>query len=245
MNKQEFMQRLEAMLQDLPPSEKEEALQYYNDYLDDAGVENEAEVLKALGSPEQVADQIRKSDSIAESFQDIKADDHKMMKYGEAISQSSNTQEKQKQSEAFAGTTISSNENGDGRSNSYGRTGSKRQIMPTWVIVLCCVVGVLAAPVWIPILFAAGGILLAIVITWFSLIFAFGVTALALFGAAVILLVVGVICVVAEPVIALGVFGGALICAAVGLLFMMLTVCMAGILTPMVFKIIGKLATGK
>lgn len=55
MNRLEFMQRLEALLSDISPSEREEALQYYNDYLNDAGVENEQEVLDAMGSPEQLA----------------------------------------------------------------------------------------------------------------------------------------------------------------------------------------------
>lgn len=55
MNRLEFMQRLEALLSDISQSEREEALQYYNDYLNDAGVENEQEVLEAMGSPEQLA----------------------------------------------------------------------------------------------------------------------------------------------------------------------------------------------
>lgn len=41
MNRLEFMQQLEALLSDISQGEREEALQYYNDYLNDAGVENE------------------------------------------------------------------------------------------------------------------------------------------------------------------------------------------------------------
>lgn len=55
MNRLEFMQRLEELLSDISQSEREEALQYYNDYLNDAGVENEQEVLEAMGTPEQIA----------------------------------------------------------------------------------------------------------------------------------------------------------------------------------------------
>lgn len=55
MNRLEFMQRLEQLLSDISAKEKEEALKYYNDYLNDAGVENEEEVLMSLGSPEKVA----------------------------------------------------------------------------------------------------------------------------------------------------------------------------------------------
>lgn len=37
MNRFEYMRRLEALLSDISPSEKEEALTYYNDYFNDAG----------------------------------------------------------------------------------------------------------------------------------------------------------------------------------------------------------------
>lgn len=68
MSRKEFMERLEKLLEDISDSEREEALQYYNDYFDDAGVENEAEVIRELVSPEQVAQKIKAglSDSAAE-----------------------------------------------------------------------------------------------------------------------------------------------------------------------------------
>lgn len=59
MSRWEFMRQLEELLSDISPSEKEEALQYYNDYFNDAGRENEQEVIKALGSPAQVAGIVR------------------------------------------------------------------------------------------------------------------------------------------------------------------------------------------
>ncbi len=59
MNRREYIERLEQLLLVLPQEEREEALQYYNDYLDDAGVENEADVIRELGSPEEVAAKIR------------------------------------------------------------------------------------------------------------------------------------------------------------------------------------------
>lgn len=55
MSRWEFMRRLEELLSDISPNEREEALQYYNDYFNDAGRENESSVIEALGSPEQVA----------------------------------------------------------------------------------------------------------------------------------------------------------------------------------------------
>ncbi|MCD2491683.1 DUF1700 domain-containing protein [Lacrimispora sp. NSJ-141] len=59
MNRAEYMKELAYLLQDVPDEEKEEALQYYKDYFDDAGVENEAQVISELGRPEKIAAIIR------------------------------------------------------------------------------------------------------------------------------------------------------------------------------------------
>ena len=58
MNRQEFMRQLELLLSGIPASEREDALAYYNNYFDEAGVENEAQVIAELGSPEAVAKNI-------------------------------------------------------------------------------------------------------------------------------------------------------------------------------------------
>lgn len=55
MSRVEFMKELTALLLDIPEDEKEEALQYYEDYFEDAGIENEESVIKELGTPEKVA----------------------------------------------------------------------------------------------------------------------------------------------------------------------------------------------
>lgn len=60
MNREEYMRLLAIALKDIPQSEKEEAIKYYNDYFDDAGVENEQEVMKSLGSPAALAESIQK-----------------------------------------------------------------------------------------------------------------------------------------------------------------------------------------
>ncbi len=64
MNRIEFMEQLELLLSDIPTDEKEEALEFYTNYFEDAGIENEEQILKELGSPEKVARTI-KSDLLA------------------------------------------------------------------------------------------------------------------------------------------------------------------------------------
>lgn len=59
MNRREFMNELESLLLNVSEEERKEALQYYEDYFDDAGEENENEVIEKLGSPSKVAKSIQ------------------------------------------------------------------------------------------------------------------------------------------------------------------------------------------
>lgn len=55
MNRKEFLDELAFLLQDIDDFEKNEAIQYYQNYFDEAGSENEQQVISELGSPEKVA----------------------------------------------------------------------------------------------------------------------------------------------------------------------------------------------
>lgn len=59
MNRTEFLEQLERLLWDIPKSERMSALEYYQDYFEDAGEENEGKVIQELGSPGKVAAIIR------------------------------------------------------------------------------------------------------------------------------------------------------------------------------------------
>ena len=59
MTKEQFLFQLEQKLLDIPEDERAEAMEYYRDYFDDAGVENEEQVITELGSPDKVAASIK------------------------------------------------------------------------------------------------------------------------------------------------------------------------------------------
>lgn len=58
MNKEEFLRILEQNLYKLPTEECEAAMQYYAEYLEEAGIEHEQEAIEALGNPAQIAKQL-------------------------------------------------------------------------------------------------------------------------------------------------------------------------------------------
>ncbi len=59
MNRSDFFKRLEQGLSKVSKEEREAALDYYHEYFDDAGAENEQKVIEELGSPAQIAARIR------------------------------------------------------------------------------------------------------------------------------------------------------------------------------------------
>lgn len=59
MSVEKFLDELKFLLSDIPEEEREEAIDFYRCYFEDAGKENEAAVIAELGSPEKVAYSIR------------------------------------------------------------------------------------------------------------------------------------------------------------------------------------------
>ena len=59
MTKEQFIFQLEQKLLDIPEDERAEAMEYYRDYFNDAGTENEEQVIAELGSPDKVAASIK------------------------------------------------------------------------------------------------------------------------------------------------------------------------------------------
>ena len=59
MSVEKFLDKLKFLLSDLPEEEREEAIDFYRCYFEDAGEENEEAVIEELGSPERVAYMIR------------------------------------------------------------------------------------------------------------------------------------------------------------------------------------------
>lgn len=219
MNREEFLTRLEGMLQSISPTEKEEVLQYYRDYFEDAGPENEQSVIEALGNPADIAENIKK-DLQGDDGSRATASDHAVMEYGSPKDGERGNYYDSRTSHADTG---------------YREPVPAEKRMPGWAIVLLTLLIVFASPVLIGLL----GVLFGLLVTWFALIFSFGVTAVALFAVLFVLIIVGAMCVTLDPLVGLALAGGGLICGGIGLLFLMLTVAMAGILTPGIFSGLG------
>ena len=59
MNREQFLNRLEILLQDISEEERVEALAFYRSYFEDAGENKEEDIIRELESPEKVAQSIK------------------------------------------------------------------------------------------------------------------------------------------------------------------------------------------
>lgn len=234
MNRTEYMRQLESLLQNISATEREEALQYYNEYFNDAGPENEQNVIEALGNPAKVAENIKKDifgNGYGENiYQKINADNRAIITYpADSTGEGSSGEQRNWQSDASQtaqAQTVST---------------QRKEGMSTGMIVLIVLLCILASPVILAVASAGIGVAAGLIAGWFGLIIGFGATAVALLLVLIALVIAGIFCLFTHPFVGMGMIGGGLICGGVGLLFLMLTVAMAGIATPAICRWIGGL----
>jgi len=230
MSRWEFMRRLEELLSDIAPTEREEALQYYNDYLNDAGRENEQDVIASLGTPEQVA-QIVKDGLFDGSNQG--AFTEQGFQSSESV-QNALIKKEHSGENGNAGFTDSSQYGTNTGGTNAGQSretwagsetvekSSEKNGLPTWAIVLLVIGCIIFSPVIIGVFFSVAGVLFGALCSVVGIIIGIGAATLALYIAAIALIIVGFGCLFASPLAGMGLIGAALICAALGILFMLL-----------------------
>ncbi len=297
MNRADFMKQLESLLTGIAPTEREEAIQYYNDYFDDAGAENEQEVIEALGNPARVAENIKR-DLLDSGYGKkpagkAKASDRALMEYGQsepggeadtgeepdaghaaAAGQGSGKFAAGQEDRAAGEPAGAARDGGGGPGGAQARTESngagwnpfegygrsaesappeedayrwshdtagwfgekpekeRKESMPAWAIALLITVLVFGFPVYGGVFMGILGLLLG----WFGTMLGLGVGALALLILFLVLVVVGILCLIINPWVGIALVGAGLLVGCFGILLMMLTVAMAGIVTPAIFR---------
>lgn len=269
MNRVDFMSQLERLLQGIAPGERDEALQYYNDYFDDAGIENEQEVIEALGNPARVAENIKR-DLLGSGYgggpvPKAQASDRALMEYGKeqeagensggagtgtgAPGNSSEADLRSEEKRDYFETLYKSSydrasceSNGDTLKDGYpyreaAEKPAEKAGMPPWAIALLVTLLIFASPLALGLLCAVFGI----IVCWYALVLAAGVAAVALLAVLVVLVVTGILCCFVNPWVGMALVGGGLVCGGIGFLFLMITVAMAGIVTPAFWRGVRRL----
>lgn len=209
MNRNEFMAKLEAQLAGIPKEEREEALQYYRDYFEDAGAEHEMDVIRELGSPEQVAETIKA---------DLKCDRHTDQRtdsglYTERGYTGSYTRE-QKMEQAKPRTSMG---------------------LKILLIVLIVLVG---APVIIPVTFGLVLAVLGIVFAAFAFFAGLVIGAAAVMFAGAVIVIVGIPLLITALPAGLLAIGSGLVTFALGMAATVATIKLCMVMYPAIIRIL-------
>lgn len=244
MNRKEFMRQLESLLTSISQSEKEEAIQYYNDYFDDAGTENEGDVIKALGSPAKVAETIKASLS-GKNQEDFEFTERGVnpnaMRQNEVVV--SNVESKDANQKNQNGYGSQGNPNGyrsqyqnhQGNQN-HQNTASGNQRQDAGKIILIVALLILTSFIWIPIASGIFGILIAIAAAIIGVFIAIAASGVALVLSGIVIFGVSIAKFFVSPLIGVFLFGASLLVTGIGILFLLLTVWIGGTLIPLFFR---------
>ena len=183
MNRVEFLAELEQRLSGIPEEERQAAIQYYADYLADAGEENEDEAIRELGSPEKAAESI-KADYYGTEFDESRFD-HKdyMEKYGQRSNQEGGPDNR-------SGTAPGSDGQGNGQSQKSAPWTSRG--LKILLIILIAIV------VW-PVTLGVAGVVLGVAAAVFFFFAGLVIAAIAIMISGVVVAVTGIALIVIPP----------------------------------------------
>lgn len=150
MNRLEFMQRLEQALANVSGEERQEALQYYRDYLDDAVLTETDQVPESLGTPEKIAESIR--GSVAGE-----PESGSFTERGFGVEDNGNYPAKRQENYYENQTSFVQDSRESGKKPANG-----------WKMIAILLLGILLSPIWIPI----GICVLALIFTFFMILVA-------------------------------------------------------------------------
>ncbi|MDE7232608.1 MAG: DUF1700 domain-containing protein [Lachnospiraceae bacterium] len=238
MNRAEFMSRLASLLQDVPLAEREEALQYYNDYFDDAGEDNEESTIASLGSPEELAKSIKAG--LADGGNAGEFTESGFYSYEQRDKNQVMSTEQMQNADQAGGQTRqggSYGPQGNAGGNGYGTTPNAgnqkpKEDMSGGKIALIILLAVLLSPVWIGVLGGIFGGFVGLLGGALGIFVAFLVVGVVLTVVGAALFVTGIVAIFGAPLGGLCLMGGGLIMVAVGLVFDWLTVVIVGVAIP-------------
>lgn len=222
MSRQEFLSSLTIELSDIPKAEREAAIKYYEEYFSDAGEENEQDVLASLGTPKQVASNI-KADLFAQGKAEESFDEN--AKYNVPNNNGSYPASKN----GYQNNQSQYSQNGTGGTN----TTQKSSGLGTAGIVILLV---LSFPIWFPVVMAVLGVLFSVLIALIAFMFAMAVTGVVCSAVGIVVFVTGIVKLFILPFGGLCLMGIGLIVVAIGILCLLLTVLLCGKCIPALFR---------
>ena len=217
MNRETFMRELERLLYNIPENERKEALAYYEDYFNDAGPENEQQVLDELGYPYKVAENIKEGLRGNMGYQNTGAG------YQNAGYQHIGTQN------VYAGNATPA------------KAAGTKEPMPVWAIVLIVLGCIILSPFALGALGTVFGLIMGVLGTLIGLLISAFVGGVSLVVAGIAVFVAAFPTMMLSGFVGLAMMGVGLLLVAIGILLVMLGVWICGWALPTFVKWVIKM----
>lgn len=236
MNKNEYLDRLSRLLSDISYEEHEEALSYYREYLEDAGAENEQQVMEELGTPEQLARKIR--EGLSEKGEPSKRQGTPISAPGLSNQSYSNAGPN---SADYRQSSYSDNSNHSGTYNQTAANPKKNKSTAILVIIAL----ILTSPLWFSLACTVISAVFGCIVAVIAIAIGIGASGIVCMIAGIALIIAGFCALlsitvfsVSGTLVGFALIGSGLIVTALGILFLILTVWLCGWALPAIVRLI-------
>ena len=232
MTRKEYMEQLRKYLKRLPKEDYDNAIEYFAEYFDEAGPENEQQVMEELGEPREAARELLLN-LLQESVGDSKGIT------GEKAAALPAEGSYSKESSHAYSRTDSGNPGTTGHSTSAGKRRSPGKIILLAFLVIC------ASPVSIALLFAGLAVLAAVVLVIAAVIFSMAVTGVSAIAGGIVLTGFGVTLIARSLAAACMLIGSGFLMAGAGILVGVLTIYICKWCAMGIGRLVNRLARKK
>ena len=211
MTRKEYMEQLKKYLKRLPKEDYDNAIEYFSEYFDEAGPENEQQVMEELGQPKEAARELLLNllqESVGDSKDITEEKTAALPAAGSYYGESSHAHSR----------TDSGNLSTTGYSTSAGKKRSPGKIILLAFLVIC------ASPVSIALLFAGLAVLAAVVIVIAAVIFSMAVTGVSAIAGGIVLTGCGMTLIARSLAASCMMVGSGFLMAGAGILVGVLTI---------------------
>lgn len=259
MNRIEFMTELAALLQEVPEEERRDAMKYYNDYFDDAGEENEPRVIEELESPAKVAATIKADlgsspkdygEFTEKGYTDSRFE-NKEMPAGRGQKENSYQYGGREQGNPYGGYQESGfgghsyqeegpqggYGSGDYQGHSYTSSGqTPPRTSGALKILLIIILVVVGLPIILPVAIAVIAVIFAGGVTVVALFAALLIASVAVAFAGVCVFIAGLVSIIPELAVGLALIGSGIILTVLGVIGIVASARLCTIVLPGIFR---------
>lgn len=230
MNRIEYMTHLAELLQDVPEEERVAAMQYYNDYFNDAGKENEQNVIEELGSPEKVAAEMKAGlGREGGEFGEFRDTGYTDTRFEEKHSPTTYEDKAKEQDYSY-------------HEDESKIVDEKKPWTNKWLkIGLIVLIVLMALPVGVPVLVGIIATVLGLIVAAFAVFIALVIAAVAVMVSGVVIFIVGFVKIATSAATAIFMIGSGLLMAVLGLIATLAAVKICMIVVPAIFRFIVNL----